>query len=61
MDLTTAILFIGGLLGLCIVTALVLAFAAVAFTAYRNLDDAYDDLHEEEDYLDDHKTKRQQR
>jgi hypothetical protein len=61
MDVMTALLVIGVVMGFCIVGVAMLAFVAVAFSAYQNLDEPYDDLHEEEEYLDDYQNKRQQR
>jgi uncharacterized membrane protein required for colicin V production len=61
MELITVLVVFGVVLGFCIVVMVMLAFVAAALSAYQYLEDPYDDLHEEKDYLDDYKTKRQNR
>jgi len=50
-----ALIVVGTVIGFAILVSLVLASLV---TVISGMDDAYDDLHSEKDYLDDYKAKR---
>lgn len=55
MDLLNALIVFATVIGFAIVLLLVLAFLVSVIST---LDDAYDDLHAEKEYLEDYKAKR---
>jgi hypothetical protein len=61
MNPLNVLLVFGAVIVFCITLLFVLAFFAAALSAYYDYEEAYDDLHEEKEYLDNYKAKRQHR